>query len=308
MSCNFFYLAPQANRHEHRWRPRAMAGFISRGAANDGMPERVVQIDPDRLWRVFCGCNIHAGAVTDPFHMNYYNFLALIRSCNLPLSAERKLSNGQLGVFFRSVAYASREELMSGKCMRARIFEATRTHKGLDSQREQTHGNKLTYATFIHALTKCAGLVYPKLSARQGLGRFVHKYVLQNSASDGAEEKSGIRLPYDIRLSDAQAFLEDPEVNAFMFEYRDTIDAIFFHLNHISSRINDASASSPKKDKMISYTEYVDFTRSHLWFERSNPNVLSRADIAKIFVTVVSLSPRQRLSSPTHGRRRWPSH
>ena len=259
-------------------------------APQQQLPDRVIQIDPDRLWRIFCACNIHAGAVSDPFHMNYYNFLALIYSCNLSASARRKLTNGQLGVIFRSVAYPSKDELIAGKCIRTRIFEAVMTHKGLDSRREQTHGHKLSYATFIHALTKCAQMVYPNATARQALGRFVYNHILHETATEGAELEAGIRLPFDLSLADAQTYLEDPEVNNFIFEYRHTIDAIFFHLNHVFARGNDASASSPKKDKLISYSEYTDFVHTHLWFERSNPNILSRADLAKIFIAVVRAS------------------
>ena len=268
-----YYRPPPPPHHHHR------------------LPNRVIQIDPDRLWRVFCACNIHAGAVSDPFHMNYYNFLALINSCDLSDSVRRKLTNGQLGVIFRSVAYASKEELISGKCIRTRIYEASMTHKGLDSRREQTHGNKLSYATFIHALTKCAQMVYSGTSARQALGRFVYNHILHATATEGAELEAGVRLPYDLSLVDAQAFLENPEVNNFMFQYRHTVDAIFFHLNHVFARDNDAGASSPKKDKLISYNEYTEFVHSHLWFERSNPNILSRADLAKIFIAVVRVTP-----------------
>ena len=220
--------------------------------------------------------------------MNYYNFLALINSCDLPVLARRKLTNGQLGVIFRSVAYPSREELMASKCIRTRIFEAVMTHKGLDSRREQTHGHKLSYATFIHAITKCAQMVYPDAIPRQALGRFVYNYILKETATDGAELEAGIRLPYGIDLVDAQAFLDDPEVNNFMFQYRHTIDSIFFHFNRIFARENDSSGGSPKKEKFISYNEYMEFAHTHLWFERSNPNIMSRAELAKIFIAVVS--------------------
>ena len=90
-----------------------------------------IHIDPDVLWRKFCTHNVHAGAVSDPFVMNYYNFLNMIHSCELPRKAKLKLSDGQLGVIFRSVAYASPLDSRKQKSMRTRIYEATSTRKNV---------------------------------------------------------------------------------------------------------------------------------------------------------------------------------
>ena len=108
-----------------------------------------IHIDPDELWRCFCLHNVRAGAVTNPFHMNYYNFLSLIHSCREDFPRHAKLSDGQLGVIFRSVAYETPAEMNRKKSMRQRINETTLQHNTQDTRRSQTHGTLYILSNII---------------------------------------------------------------------------------------------------------------------------------------------------------------
>ena len=175
------------------------------------MASMTIRIDPDMLWRCFCLHNVHSGAVTNPFHMNYYNFLSLLQKVDLPKSA--RLSNAQLGVIFRSVAYQTTAEIRKHKSMRTRIYEQSCNHKGNDVKRTSTHGNKLSYCAFLHALTKCAMAVYPQEpNHKQALGMFVYHYIL---AKQVREQNPVIHLPYDVHVDSAELFLQDEQVVLF---------------------------------------------------------------------------------------------
>lgn len=245
-----------------------------------------VHIDPDMLWRCFALHNIQSGAVTDPFHMNYYNFLSLLHECQLPRYA--KLTDGQISVIFRSVAYNTPDEIRKQKSMRTRIYESNYLHRTTDRKRTTTIGNKLSYCAFLHALTKCALCVFPdEPNHKQALGMFVYHYIL---AKQVREQDPVILLPYGIHVDSAISFLENDQVIAFFQKFGNNIDAMFmyFHSRGHRSRMTNANELinplTDSKKKWMTYTEFMEFVDTHMWFSRTNPNLLSRADVAKIFI------------------------
>ena len=250
------------------------------------MASMTIRIDPDMLWRCFCLHNVHSGAVTNPFHMNYYNFLSLLQKVDLPKSA--RLSNAQLGVIFRSVAYQTTAEIRKHKSMRTRIYEQSCNHKGNDVKRTSTHGNKLSYCAFLHALTKCAMAVYPQEpNHKQALGMFVYHYIL---AKQVREQNPVIHLPYDVHVDSAELFLQDEQVVLFFQQYGNKVDAMFMYYHLRGHRVRESNfvvnQATDSKKQMMSYTEFIEFVDTHCWFSKTAPNLLSKADIAKIFFAV----------------------
>ena len=272
-----------------------MSSFAA--SSEDVGASTLIHIDPDMLWRCFAVHNIRSGAVTDPFHMNYYNFLSLLHNCELDEKARHaRLNDGQLGVIFRSVAYPDKSSKSQrfAKSMRTRIYEKTFKHavnSVQDFRRAQTHGHKLTYKSFLHALTKCGMAVYPnEPNHRQCLGMFVYHYVLRDYIRDSDPV---VRLPYGVDPEDTIHFLADPEVNQFMSSYKYSIDHMFNYFHSRGHRTAEEATrsiggvlSAQSKKQWMSYSEYCEFVDTHLGLSRSTPAILSKADIAKIFISV----------------------
>ena len=104
------------------------------------------------------------------------------------------------------------------------------------------------------------------------------------------EQNPVIHLPYDVHVDSAELFLEDAQVILFFQQYGNKVDAMFMYYHLRGHRVRESnfvvSQETDSKKQFMSYTEFMEFVDTHCWFSKTAPNLLSKADIAKIFIAV----------------------